>query len=173
MSLCYCVLCFSVNADNTKCQMLNCFIFVNFCSSSSSTSSCGPAVCSVCVRKHSSLSSHYIFTRTVNTRANRSSPQHANQWMRYLAQTLADVRDDLTLIDAVLWSSPSAEGLEGGIVGCKEWGMGWKEREKPVGWGLDEFILTLYCQLMLGLFNWSWMDSKGQCWDAHTLYCSR
>ncbi len=100
-------------------------------------------------------------------------PQHANQWMRYLAQTLADVRDDLMLIDAVLWSSPSAEGPEGGIVGCKEWGMGWNEREKPVGWGLDELILTLYCQLMVGLFNWSWMDSKGQCWDAHTLYCSR
>lgn len=73
-------------------------------------------------------------------RDNSSAPQHANQWMRYLAQTLADVRDDLMFIDAVLQGSPSAEGPEGGIVGCKERGMGWRERKaggggfERVGW---------------------------------------
>lgn len=56
--------------------------------------------------------------------------------MHYLEQTLADVQDDLMLIDAVLWSSPSTEGPEGGIAGCKERGMGWSGSKKA--WGLDE-----------------------------------
>lgn len=66
-----------------------------------------------------------IFPLHIYTYSKHESQQFCSATCKSMnALPHADVKDDLLLIDAVLQGSPSAEGPEGGIVGCKERGMG-------------------------------------------------